>query len=418
MTSGANTLYLDCFSGVSGDMFTGALLDLGVPLARLKKVLAGLPLEGYEVRAEPVERGWLAATHFVVDVHGAPGHAGKHGHEHDHGAGQAHSHAHRGLPEIEKILAAATIPAPVRALALKVVRRLADAEARVHRIPVADVHLHEVGAVDAIVDIVAGAACLHLLGVERVECSPLPLGGGTVSAEHGTLPVPAPATLELVRGVPVRPGPVEAELVTPTGAALVTTVAKRFGPPPAMTIEKVGHGAGSREFAGHANVLRAWWGRLDEAAAHTDLTVLEASLDDLNPQVYGYLLGRLLDTGALDVYYTPVQMKKNRPGTLVTVLARPQNLAALEEVLFEETSTLGVRSWTAARRELERRTATVSTPFGKIPVKVAGDGRRILHAAPEYDACALAARRHRVPLKQVQQAALKALPARLQPSRP
>ena len=418
MTSGVSTLYLDCFSGVSGDMFTGALLDLGVPFARLKKVLAGLPLEGYEVRVEPVERGGLAATRFVVDVQSGREHGGKHGHEHDHGAGQAHSHAHRGLPEIERILAAAAIPAPVRALALKVVRRLADAEARVHRIPVADVHLHEVGAVDAIVDIVAGAACLHLLGVERVECSPLPLGGGTVSAEHGMLPVPAPATLELVRGVPVRPGPVEAELVTPTGAALVTTVAKRFGPPPAMTIDKVGHGAGSREFAGHANVLRAWWGRLDEAAAHTDLTVLEASLDDLNPQVYGYLLGRLLDTGALDVYYTPVQMKKNRPGTLVTVLARPQNLAALEEVLFEETSTLGVRSWTAARRELERRTATVSTPFGKIPVKVAGDGRRILHAAPEYDACALAARRHRVPLKQVQQAALKALPARLQPSRP
>lgn len=389
-TSAPRIVYLDCVSGVSGDMLVGALLDLGAPLSRVKKALAALPLRGYRVRSARVTRGGLAATRFIVEA--------------------GHEHAHRGRAEIERILDRARIPAAVRERARGVVRRLVAAEARVHRIPEARVHLHEVGAVDAIVDIVAASACLEILGAPRLECSPLPLGGGSVRAEHGTLPVPVPATLELLRGVPVRPGPVEAELVTPTGAALVTAFAARFGAPPAMTIEKVGHGAGAREIPGHPNLLRAWWGFPAHDPARAEIRILEATLDDLNPQVYGYVMERLFEGGALDVHFTPAQMKKNRPGTLITVLARPPAAAALEQVLFEETSTLGVRSWTATRRELERRSETVSTPFGKIPVKIAtGGGERALHAAPEYEACARAARRHGVPLKEVQQAALATL---------
>jgi len=397
MTSGSRVVFLDCVSGVSGDMFVAALLDLGLPLARLKGVLRGLPLRGYSVRTRRVERAGIAATRFVVEA--------------------AHEHAHRGRREIESILRRARIPEPVRERALQVVRRLVAAEARVHRIPEERVHLHEVGAVDSIVDIVAAVAGLHLLGVQRLECSALPLGGGMVRSGHGMLPVPAPATVELLRGVPVRSGPVDAELVTPTGAALVATLAARFGPPPAMILDRVGTGAGSREFPGHPNVLRAWSGRIPAAAERADIVLLEATLDDLNPQVYGYLMDRLFEAGALDVYYTPVQMKKNRPGTLVTVLSRPREQAALEELLFEETSTLGVRSWSAGRRELERSTRTVSTPFGRIAVKVGGADGRVLHTAPEYEACARAARRHHVPLKQVQQAALAALPARRRRSR-
>ncbi|MEE9219358.1 MAG: nickel pincer cofactor biosynthesis protein LarC [Acidobacteriota bacterium] len=402
MTSEQKTLYLDCFGGLSGDMFTAALLDLGVPLARLKRILDGLPLRGYRVRSAPCTRAGLAARRFVVETQP--------------------EHTHRGLREITRILKRATIPDPVRRQALEVVRRLVNAEARVHRIPAQRVHLHEVGAVDAIVDIVAGCACLYLLGPERVECSELPLGGGSVPSAHGILPVPAPATLELLRGVPVRSGPVEAELVTPTGAALVTTVASRFGPAPPMRVERVGTGAGSRDLGAFPNVMRAWWGHSDAAAgAHasgrTQLSVLEATLDDLNPQIYGYLMERLFEAGALDVHYTPVHMKKNRPGIVISVLARPRHAGGLEEVLFEETSTLGVRSWTAARRELARRIHSVRTPFGRIPVKLAGSGEHILHAAPEYEACARAARRHHVPLKRVQQAALEALPARPRRSR-
>ncbi len=397
MTSEKKILYLDCLSGVSGDMFTAALIDLGVAPARLKKILSGLPLKGYQVRTSKCRRGGLGATRFIVEA--------------------GHEHAHRGLREITRILKRADIPQPVRSMAQAVVERLVEAEARVHRIPKQKVHLHEVGAVDAIVDIVSGAACLYLLGAKHVECSELPLGGGSVKAAHGTLPVPAPATLELLRGIPVRPGPVEAELVTPTGAALVSTVASRFGPPPPMTVERIGHGAGARDFKDHPNVLRAWWGRTRASAGRSEIVIIETTLDDLSPQVYGYLMEQLLKAGALDVHYTPVQMKKSRPGINVTVLSRPGTAPALEQILFEETSTLGVRSWSATRRELERRIHSVKTRFGKIPVKVAGDGDRLLHAAPEYEACARAARRHRVPLKHVQQAALEALPARPRRSR-
>jgi hypothetical protein len=403
MTSGSTILYLDCPSGISGDMLVAALLDLGVPLARLRSVLRGLALRGYRVRTLRVRRAGLSARRFVVE--------------------SGPEHSHRGLAEIGRILRRSRLPAPVRERSLAVVRRLVEAEARVHRVPTRRVHLHEVGAVDAIVDIVAACACLHLLGVETLLCSSLPLGGGRVRTEHGSLPVPAPATLELVRGLPVRGGPVQAETVTPTGAALVATLAQGFGPAPDMLVERIGAGAGARDFEGHPNVLRAWWGRAPAAAGGGPgrsgaVTVLEANLDDLNPQVYGYLMERLLAAGALDVFYTPVQMKKNRPGTQITALARPERAAALEEILFEETSTLGIRSWQAARRELERRRLPVRTPFGVIPIKVAASGGRALHAAPEYEPCARAARRHGVPLKRVQEAAIAAHQARRRSARP
>jgi hypothetical protein len=403
VTSGSTILYLDCPSGISGDMLVAALLDLGVPLARLQSILRGLPLRGYRVRTQRVRRAGISARRFVVEA--------------------GHEHSHRGLTEIRRILRRSRLPAPVRERSLAVVRRLVEAEARVHRLPLQRVHLHEVGAVDAIVDIVSACACLHLLGAGRIVCSPLPLGGGRVRAEHGSLPVPAPATLELVRGLPVRGGPVQAETVTPTGAALVSTLAEGFGPAPDMIVERVGAGAGARDFEDHPNILRAWWGRAAPGAAGAagragTVTVLEANLDDLNPQVYGYLMDRLLAAGALDVFYTPVQMKKNRPGTQITALARPERAGALEEILFEETSTLGVRSWAAARRELDRRLLPVRTPFGTIPVKVAAMGGRALHASPEYEPCARAARRHRVPLRRVQEAALAAHQARRRSARP
>jgi hypothetical protein len=403
MTSGPPILYLDCPSGVSGDMLVAALLDLGVPLARLQSVLRGLALRGYRVRTLRVRRAGISARRFIVEA--------------------GHEHSHRGLREIGRILRRSRLPAPVRERSLAVVRRLVEAEARVHRLPLQRVHLHEVGAVDAIVDIVSACACLHLLGVGRIVCSPLPLGGGRVRAEHGSLPVPAPATLELVRGLPVRGGPVQAETVTPTGAALVATLADAFGPAPDMIVERIGAGAGERDFAEHPNILRAWWGRpaavaaAGTAARSGSIKVLEANLDDLNPQVYGYLMERLLAAGALDVFYTPVQMKKNRPGTQITALARPERAGALEEILFEETSTLGIRSWEAARRELERRLLPVRTPYGIIPMKIASGGDRVLHAAPEYEPCARAARRHRVPLKRVQEAALAAHQARRRSAR-
>lgn len=376
--------YLDCFSGISGDMLLGALIDAGLALDDLRADLAKLPVSGYELKAERVSKRSISGTRVVVETE--------------------HSHAHRGLSDIVEIIDKADLPAPVKELARRAFTRLAEAEAHVHGESVEQIHFHEVGAVDAIVDIVGGFCGLHRLGVDEVHASPLPLGGGWVEAAHGRLPVPAPATVELLKGVPTYGGPVEAELVTPTGAALVTTVSRRFGPMPPMQIREVGWGAGSRDLP-HPNLLRLFLGESAEQPGEQRLVLIETNLDNMNPELFGHLMDRLFEAGALDVFYTPIVMKKSRPATLVSVLAGPALADEVGQILFRETTTLGVRFREVTRRCLDREWRKVETAYGAIRVKVGRLGPEQVTTAPEYEDCARAAREHAVPVKEVYEAA-------------
>jgi len=375
-------LYLDCPSGASGDMLVAALSELGVHPAEIKAAIASLGLPALRVRFGHTVRGGLRAARFRVEA--------------------ASRQPHRGLPQILSILKRGRLTPRVRATATAVFRRLCTVEAAIHRVPVAKVHLHEVGALDAIADVVAAAFCLDRLAPDRIVVSPLPLGGGTVRCEHGVLPVPAPATLALLRGRPVYGGPVAAELVTPTGAAILTTVADDFGPLPEMRPDRTGLGAGSREHAEIPNVLRAVLGEADPLAGARDtVAVLQANLDDLNPQIAGHLLDQLLAAGALEVFFTPAQMKKNRPGLLLTVLAREPEAERLARTIFAETTTIGIR-WQRARRwELPRREERVRTRWGNVRVKISELDGEELPAAPEYEDCRSLARRAGVPLRRV-----------------
>jgi uncharacterized protein (TIGR00299 family) protein len=382
-------LYLDCFSGIAGDMLLGALLDLGASFKALEEQLARLPLRGYGISARKTTRQGIAATKLDVKI--GPG------------------HEHRGWRAIKKIVEEAGYDEEVRGPALKVFRRLIEVEAGIHRVPIEKVHLHEVGAVDAIVDVVGSVLALReILGdAGRLHVSPLRLGGGTVTMEHGTFPVPAPATAALLKGVPVLGGPVEGELVTPTGAALVATLAAEFGPLPPMTLTAVGYGAGSRQYDGHPNVLRALLGDAAPVApVREEVLVVECTIDDMNPQGYGFLMERLFGAGALEVFYTPVQMKKNRPGTLVTVIAPQERFGEITEILFRESTTIGLRHTLAGRIELGREVVSVKTPFGRVRVKVSSLGGRTTQAQPEYEDCRRAALASGVPLKEVQAAVL------------
>jgi len=378
--------YFDCFSGASGDMLLGALVDAGLELARLEAELRRLPLPDWSIRAEKTQRKGIAATQVRV----APG-------EH---------HPHRGLSEILRIIAqgrAAGLAPRAAARAVQIFQRLGEAEAKIHNVPVEEIHFHEVGAVDAIVDIVGASVGFELLGIENFFASPLNVGGGRVEAAHGVMPVPAPATAELVKGVPTYSTGIERELLTPTGAAILTTVVERFGPQPPMKLETVGYGAASTELPSQANVLRLFIGEFagDVRPWDETITVIEASVDDLNPQVYAYFAERALAAGALDVSSAPLQMKKGRPGQLVTVLAPPHRADALVELIFQETTTIGVRSWDARRRVLAREIVRVETPYGPISVKVARLDGRVLNAAPEFEECRRIALERNVPLKQV-----------------
>src|SRR3984957_8861336 len=377
--------YFDCFSGISGDMVLGALVDAGAELREIESRLRGLGLENWSISAEKVQRGAIFATHVKV----------KSGEEHHH----------RGLSVILKRIDEAHLAPRAAARAAKIFERLAAAEAKVHNIEVEKVHFHEVGAVDSIVDIVGSAIGFELLGIGQIVCSPLNVGGGRVKTEHGVLPVPAPATAELLRGAPTYSSGIEHELVTPTGAAIVSTVALSYGAQPAMTVDAIGQGAGSAEFAGHSNILRLFVG---DAAEQTiaeqnreTVVVLEANFDDMNPQIYGYFADRAFAAGALDVFSTAVYMKKNRPGQLVTVLCDAATEQALTEMVFRETTTLGVRRSLATRQTLQRVLVTVKTEFGAIRVKVARMNGRPLNVAPEYDDCRAAATENGVPLKRV-----------------
>ena len=455
--------YLECFSGISGDMFLGALVDAGVPAEILEKAVCALGI-GAELRVSKVDRSGITATKVDVLVAGevdaprelagvASGHTHTAQHEHEHMHSRAHSQPHgepwpptrtgvsaphehehshedehgghthgRHLSEIIRIISSAAIGEAAKQKAIAIFETLGAAEAKIHNVDVQRVHFHEVGAVDAMVDIVCAAVGAEALGVDEIVCSPLNVGGGTVECAHGVFPVPAPATVELLQGAPVFSSGIQAELVTPTGAAIVKTLAARFAAFPSMKVERAGYGAGSRNFAGHANVVRLTIGDTVEIPAAGDgaspvstgevgqdtVTVLEANLDDLNPQVFGYVMDRLLAEGALDVFGMPVQMKKNRPGTLLTVLAKPEDAEKLAKIVFAETSTLGVRRRDERRQVLERQWETVRTPWGDVRMKIASMKGAVTNYAPEYEDCRRIAEEKQVPLKSVMQEATRA----------
>jgi len=383
--------YLDCFSGISGDMLLGALVDAGLSLEDLRADLAHLPLSGYALRAERVTRGGIAGTQVSVEV--------------------GPEQPRRGLQDILSVIDRADLAREVNDQARSVFLRLAEAEARVHNRPVDEVHFHEVGAVDAIVDVVGACCGLRRLGIGELYSSPLPVGGGWVEAAHARLPVPAPATAELLKGLPCYGGPVEAELVTPTGAAIVSTLCRSFGPMPAMTVRSVGWGAGRKDLP-HPNLLRLFLG---DAAAQTQeqrLVVLETNLDDMNPEFFEHLTDRLLAAGALDVFYTPIVMKKSRPATLVSVVAEPERAGALSEIIFRETSTLGIRRQEVLRRCLDREWQEVETPYGRVRMKIGRLGSEAVTAAPEYEDCRRLAQQSGAALKAIYEAALTAFRAR------
>jgi len=426
-------LYVDCFSGASGDMLLGALIDAGVPLAEVRRALGSLAIDADAVWTERVVRTGIRATKFCVrgeDVPHAHEHAEAHDHVHAQGAastGRADlktrpyesasrrdesTHAHRTLAEISALIDGSALSAAGKARAKGLFQRLGEVEAAIHGVPLERVHLHEVGALDSIIDIVGAVHALEYLNAGQIVASPLNVGSGTVRAAHGVYPVPAPATLQLLSGAPVYAGPQKAEMVTPTGALLVTGYASAFGPLPRMTVRAVGYGAGSRDFPDTPNVLRVVVGDAsDESTAGSPLTrvaVIEAEIDDMSPQLFGVLMDRLLAAGALDVFYTPVQMKKNRPGTLLTVIAAPAARESLTAIVFRETTTIGVRYRESERECLERTTVVVNTAVGPIRIKVARRGGEVLNAAPEFDDCVRAASESGRPVKDVQALAARA----------
>ena len=391
--SGVRIGYFDCFSGISGDMTLGALVDAGVDAGAILAAVASLGLPA-EVTFEAVRRGGFRATHARVEA--------------------AAEHVHRHLHHIEAIIDRSTLTPRQNELAHRIFARLGEAEARVHGIELKKVHFHEVGAVDSIVDIVGAAVGLDLLGVDRFESSAVPPGRGSIKGAHGKMPLPAPATAELLKGVPLAASDVEMELTTPTGAAIVTTMAEAFGPLPAMTVEAIGLGAGSRDLPGQANTLRLFVGRLALPVDADRVWVLETNLDDLPGEVVGYTVTQLLAAGALDAFLTPIQMKKNRPGVMVSVLCDEPGIAAMEEILFRETSTLGVRRYPVSRHKLQRRATEVATAFGPVKGKLGWLEGRPPAFSPEYDDCARVAAAQGVALRAVYDAAHAAYRAQAQ----
>ena len=376
--------YFDCFSGISGDMILGALIDAGLDVDALRAELAKLRLPRFELRLKRVERHQIVGA--KVDVVVGP------------------EHLHRGLKEIEAILDGSAISESAKSMAKKVFVRLAEAEAKVHGTTQDEVHFHEVGALDAIVDIVGAVVGLEMLGVERVFASALRLGTGVIETAHGVLPVPVPATVELTTNVPVIRTGIAAELVTPTGAAIVTTLASGFGTCPMFRADRIGYGAGARELAEVPNLLRVHIGEQTRAFEDDHSVVVETNIDDMNPEIYGYVLEKLLATGAKDAYLTPVIMKKGRPGIVLTVLADPDALDLLVGTIFEETTTLGVRVHEVQRKKITRTSGQVQTKYGTVNTKIAElDGKR--RETPEYDDCVRLAREHGVPVLEIYRAA-------------
>src|SRR5215471_7895261 len=421
----ARTLYLDCFAGASGDMLVGAMLDCGLDFELLRRELLKLGVEGYELSLRRASRSGISSAKFDVHLTGEP-HSREHHHIHEHPHGEhphgehshgEHSHGrnpqshHRGLSEINRIISSSNLGDRVKQRAQTIFQRIGEAEAKIHDLPIEAVHFHEVGAIDSIVDIVGACVAFDALKIDRIISSPLHVGSGTFQCAHGTYPVPGPATAELLKGVPIYSKDVEGELVTPTGAAIISTLAESYGPMPMMKIEKVGYGAGTRDYPKFPNALRAIIGELEEDADRTPatVTVIEADIDDLNPQVFGYLMEKALSAGALDIFYMPAQMKKNRPGVLLTLLCNPPDRERMCDLIFRETTTLGVRYRIEQREILKREFVTVETEYGPIRIKVsrAEDGR-VMNVSPEFEDCRAAAEKNGVGLRDAQTAALKA----------
>jgi uncharacterized protein (TIGR00299 family) protein len=377
--------HFDCWSGISGDMVLGAVLDAGVPREAIQSALNSLALP-ITVEVERVKRCGFAATKATIT---APD-----------------QEDYRFLPDIEELLNRANLTQEQRELAVAIFRKLAAAEAAAHGMPIERVHFHEVGALDSIADIVGSAVGLHLLGVEKFTSSPVPTGTGTVKAAHGYMPIPTPGTLELLKGVPIAPSTIEFELTTPTGAAILTTVVTEYTRTPAMTVQRVGHGAGTKDFLDRPNILRLWVGEsidgpTGKATEADTVVVLETNLDDVTAELVGYCMERLFAAGALDVFAIPIQMKKNRPGVLLSVIGEPSHVTELEAILFRETATFGIRRSTMQRSKLQRESVTIQTPWGPVRAKRGWRTDGFAVVTPEYEDCAQIARQHGLPLREV-----------------
>jgi hypothetical protein len=425
------TLYLDIFSGISGDMFIGALIDLGVDARQLERELKKLKLGGYHLHVARKQTSGIAGVKF--DVHLADAHEHHHGHppdhshDHHHGHDRHHHDENRTFAEIKKLVAKSKLSAWVKKKSVAVFQRLAEAEGKIHGLPPVKVHFHEVGAVDSIVDIVGACIALEMLGKPRVLAAPVIEGTGWVDCAHGRFPVPAPATLAILgaRGIGVTQCDEPHELVTPTGAALLAEFVENFGPMQSLVAEKTGFGLGTRDNQTRPNVLRAALGgsrvegrgsraKSEERDWETDrIAVLETNLDDINPEILGYFIETALAAGARDVFYTPVQMKKNRPGVLLTVLCAEADADKFSELILRETTAFGVRRTVAERRKLRREFTKIKTPFGDVTVKIGRLDGKLVQAAPEFESCKKLASRAKVPLKRIYEAALKAVKIRL-----
>jgi uncharacterized protein (TIGR00299 family) protein len=392
--------FFDCFSGISGDMTLGALVDAGADFDALKLELAKLHIHEFEITADKVNKRGIAATQVSVLVH-------EH-RDHTHGNHSHHQHHGRAFGDIRRIIESSDLTDGVKLRSIAVFTKLGEAEAKIHGKELESIHFHEVGSVDAIVDIVGACVCLEQLGIEKVYASPMPTFYGTVEIAHGEFPLPAPATAEILKDVPWRQLGIEGEIVTPTGAAIVAALSAGFGAMPAMTVKSVGYGAGTKDF-GIPNVLRVMIGEAVEFSGEfEEVSVLETNIDDLSPQVYEVVMERLFAAGALDVYMTPIQMKKNRPAVLLSVICAPESIPAMSDVLFEETSTIGLRIDSRRRICLPRETVTTQTKYGPITVKVARRAGMVVNVQPEYEDCKSAAAKHSVPVKMVRDMALSA----------
>jgi len=374
--------YFDCSSGISGDMILGALVDAGVPFDKLKEGLSQLNLDGYSITACTVLRKSVRATKVdvVVEDPDLPG---------------------RPLKDLREIITDSTLDSEIKEKSLSIFRRLAEAESVVHNCPVEDVHFHEVGHIDTIVDIVGSVYAFHLLGIDRVVSSPIDTGSGSVKMSHGLFPIPAPVTAELLRDVPLYSSGIERELTTPTGAAIITTFASSFQPLPKMILSKIGYGAGGWELSEKPNVLRVFIGEDAEAYGSDEVCVIETNIDDMNPQVYEYLMDRLFDAGALDVYITPVVMKKSRPAQMLSVVADAERLNSIREIIFRETTTIGIRVRKMSRFVLERNLREVKLPYGTVRVKISGSSNGVRNVVPEYEDCKALAMKTGLPLRDI-----------------
>jgi uncharacterized protein (TIGR00299 family) protein len=381
------TCYFDCFSGAGGDMIIAALLDAGASINHLRSALATLPLSGFEISAERIKKQGFAATAFEVQFD--------------------EDQPHRHLSTILEIIRGGQLSERVTDQACTIFQRLAEAEAAVHGTDVEKVHFHEVGAIDAIVDVTGACLALEQLGVEEVACAPIPTGSGTVTCAHGVMPVPAPATALLLKGVPLADCDEVGELTTPTAAAILTTLTHKFSQPGGSSIESIGYGAGTREGKSRPNLLRVFIGEARPAAESDTVVMLQANIDDQNPEQIGYAVGKLLDGGALDAYCHSIYMKKGRPGLLLTVLCEPERVQAVEALIFAETTTFGVRRQLMQRSKLERRHDTVTLPHGEVRMKIGSRDGRVVTAAPEFEDCSRIAEQTGTAVREVMELATR-----------